>query len=92
VTVEHFVSLVPAALDNKRNPWAYLLGAVEGQISEAASIAAGPSAGAAPLRAPTRTEQRAATIAGLTGSTHPERTSHAAGSERAIDVESRIVD
>lgn len=92
VTVEHFVSLVPSALD-KRNPWAYLLGAVEGQITDAAAIANGPSAAPAPTHKLSRAETQAAVIGALTGQTNPTpRTDHAAGSERAIDVESRIVD
>ena len=66
-TVSNFVAAATGASD-KRNPFAYLLATVEGQLTEAASIAARPRAAIHP-RAHSRAEARAATIAGLTGKT-----------------------
>lgn len=85
VTVDTFVGAVPATV-GKRNAWAYLLGVVEGQLRDAAAIGNAPKA---QPRTAARHEQRADTIAALTGQ---NRKANHDQPEPAIDVASRVVD
>lgn len=89
-TTANFVSAAGGAT-GKRNPFAYLLATVQGQLAEAASIASAPRANRM-QKTTTRTERRAATIAALTGSKQEsDYASRLPSVETAIDVHSHVV-
>ena len=90
-TLASFVAAASTAKD-KRNPFAYLLATVDGQMAEAASLAAGSQA-ANPTASQRRAELRAATIAGLTGSnTHQRDDAERTRSiDEPVDVECHVV-
>lgn len=91
-TVANFLAASSGARD-KRNPFAYLLATIDGQLTEAASLAAGPRV-AIPTKPHSRAEQRAATIAALTGSNTTDRRDHAERKpsiDEPVDVESHVV-
>lgn len=99
--VDAFIGAAQALGPDVSDPFAYVLGTVEGQMAEARQLAARSAAATPTTRpatrnghnghAPTRQQQREQTIAGLTGQAQ-QRSDHEDREPSAIDVESRRVD